>query len=108
MFTMKKILVLLPFLFFIRFLSAQNTVVHDSHAETRTISSFHAIEVSSGIDLILKQGSEEAVAVSASTPEITSRIKTEVENGKLKIYFDNRGWNDDNNNKKKGMKAYVS
>jgi len=106
--TMKKILVLLPFLFFVKFLSAQNTVVHDSHAETRTVSSFHAIEVSNGIDLILKQGNDEAVAVSALTPEIRSRIKTEVENGKLKIYFDNRGWNNENNNKKKEMKAYVS
>lgn len=104
--TMKKLIVLLPFLFFIRFLSAQNTVVHDSQAEARTVSSFHAIEVSNGIDLILKQGNEEAVAVSASTPEIKSRIKTEVANGKLKIYFDNHGMKDWNN--KKELKAYVS
>ncbi len=102
---MKKLIVFLPFLFSIIFLSAQNTIVHDANAEVRKVSSFHAIEVSTGIKLIIKQGSEEAVAVSASTPDIRNRIKTEVENGKLKIYFDNHDWN---NNTKKELKAYVS
>lgn len=103
---MKKLIVLLPVLFFAVLSFAQNTVIHDNHAEARTISSFHAIEVSNGIDLIIKQGSAEAVAVSASTPEIRSRIKTIVENGKLKIYFDNKGMKDWTN--KKELKAYVS
>ena len=87
---MKKLFVFLPFLFSVIFLSAQNTVVHDANAEVRNVSSFHAIEVSNGIDLIITQGNDEAVAVSAATPEIRNRIKTEVENGKLKIYFDNQ------------------
>ena len=103
---MKKLIVLLPALIFTGFVFAQNTVVHDANAEVRNVSSFHAIEVSNGINLILKQGNEEAVAVSAATPEIRSRIKTEVNNGKLKIYFDNRGWKDWNI--KKQLKAYVS
>ncbi|HEX5151275.1 MAG TPA: head GIN domain-containing protein [Parafilimonas sp.] len=103
---MKRLLVLLPLLFSFMFLFAQNTVVHDANAEVRTVSSFHAIEVSNGIDLKIKQGSSEAVAVSASSPEIRSRIKTEVENGRLKIYFDNRGWHDQAT--KKELKAYVS
>ncbi len=103
---MKKIIVLFSFLFSVGFLFAQNTVVHDANAEVRHVSSFHAIEVSNGIDLIIKQGNEEAVAVSASSPEIRSRIKTEVENGKLKIYFDNKDWN--NRNNKNQLKAYVS
>ena len=93
--TMKKLILFLPVLLSVTFLFAQNTVVHDSHAEARTITSFHAIEVSSGINLTIKQGSDEAVAVSALTPEIRSRIKTKVENGTLKIYFDNdglKGW----------------
>jgi hypothetical protein len=105
---MKKLTFFLPLLFFIKFLSAQNTVVHDANAEVRTVNSFHAIQVSNGINLIIKQGNEEAVAVSASSPEIRSRIKTEVENGKLKIYFDKRGWNSWNNSNKKELKAYVS
>lgn len=103
---MKKLIVFLPFLFSIIFLAAQNTVVHDANAEVRNVSSFHAIEVSNGIDLIIKQGDAEAVAVSASSPDIRNRIKTEVENGKLKIYFDNHGWKAGNN--KKELKAYVS
>jgi hypothetical protein len=103
---MKKIIVLLPFLFSVFLLTAQNTVVHDANAEVRKVSSFHAIQVSSGINLIITQSNEEAVAVSASSPEIRSRIKTEVENGKLKIYFDNR--DEKNWNNKKELKAYVS
>lgn len=103
---MKKVLILLPVLFSVTFLFAQNTIVHDANAELRNISSFHAIEVSNGIDLLLKQGSQEAVAVSASDPEIRNRIKTVVENGTLKIYFDNKGLHESNN--KKNLKAYVS
>lgn len=106
MFTMKKLILFLPVLLSVTFLFAQSTVVHDSHAEARTVTSFHAIEISSGINLTIKQGNDEAVAVSALTPEIRSRIKTKVENGTLKIYFDNdglRGWK---NNRE--LKAYVS
>ena len=103
---MKRLIVFLPLLFSVTFLFAQNTVVHDANAEVRNVSSFHAIEVSNGINLIIKQGSSEAVAVSASSPEIRSRLKTEVENGKLKIYFDNHGWHDQTTRKE--LKAYVS
>ncbi|MBS1744729.1 MAG: DUF2807 domain-containing protein [Bacteroidetes bacterium] len=103
---MKKLIALLPFILFLKHLEAQTTVVHDSHAEARTISSFHAIEVSNGIDLILKQGNDEAVAVSATTPEIRNRIKTEVVNGELKIYFDSKGLRSWKNNGQ--LKAYVS
>ncbi|MEP6466314.1 MAG: head GIN domain-containing protein [Parafilimonas sp.] len=105
---MKKIMALLPFLFFAAFLSAQNTVVHDANAEVRKITSFHAIEVSNGIDLIITQSNEEAVAVSAPTTDVRNLIKTEVENGKLKIYFDNQGRKNWNNSNKKDLKAYVS
>src|SRR5258707_542736 len=94
---MKKLIVLLSFLFSVTFLKAQNTVVHDANAEARSAGSFHAIEVSNGIKLIMKQGSEDAVAVSAASPDIRNRIKTVVENGKLKIYFDNDGWKDRSN-----------
>lgn len=103
---MRKLFFAIPFLFSALLLSAQNTVIHDAHAEARTVGSFTAIEVSNGIDLIIKQGNENAVAVSASTPEIRSRLKTVVDNGKLKIYFDNSGWH--NNPTKKELKAYVS
>jgi hypothetical protein len=103
---MKKLFVLFLFLCSIALLNAQSTVIRDAHAQARKISSFHAIEVSNGIDLIITQGNEEAVAVSASSPEIRDRIRTEVSNGKLKIYFDNKGlhgWK-----LKRELKAYVS
>lgn len=103
---MKKLIALLPFLFSFILLTAQNTIVHDANAEVRKVGSFHAIEVSNGIMLMITQSNDEAVAVSASSPEIRSRIKTEVENGKLKIYFDNKGYGNWKNNRE--LKAYVS
>ncbi len=86
---------------------AQSKIVYDNNAQVRNVGSFHAIEVSSGINLILKQGNTTAVAVSASSDDIVARIKTEVENGKLKIYFDRSGWNNWNNKGAK-LKAYVT
>ena len=88
---------------------AQNekNVVVDANAEVRTVSGFSAIEVSGAIDLYLSQGTEEAVAISASSDEIKSRIRTEVKGSTLRIYLDGRGinWKLWNNNK---MKAYVT
>jgi hypothetical protein len=86
---------------------AQGKTYNDRNAEVRTVKSFHAIKVSTGIHLYLTQGNEEAVAVSASDKEYRDRIKTEVsENGTLKIYFDNKwgDWSSDG----KDLKAYVS
>jgi hypothetical protein len=87
---------------------AQDAVINDANVEKRMLSgSFTAIKVSSGIDLYLSQGNEESIAVSASDPKYMNRLKTEVENGTLKIYYDNNGvmWN---NNEKRRLKAYVS
>lgn len=103
---MKKLFVFLPLLFSVVFSFSQNTIVHDDHAQVRNVGSFHAIEVSNGIHLIIKQGTESAVAVSAASPELTDRIRTEIEDGKLKIYFYSKGlvgWEG-----KKDLKAYVS
>lgn len=82
-------------------LQAQN-----GNAEKRTVSSFNKIEVSGGIDLVLSQGSE-SVSVSAEKPEFRDKIKTEVENGVLKIYYE---WKEDKwgSKEKKNLKAYVS
>lgn len=107
---MKKITVLLVLLLSIYSGQAQNekNLVFDANAEARSVKDFSAVEVSGAIDLYLSQGKEEAVAVSAGNQEAVSRIKTEVRNGKLHIYFDGKGWNWktwSNNNK---MKAYVT
>lgn len=87
---------------------AQDTkVISDANATTRSLSgSFTAISVSSGIDLYLSQGNEESLAVSASDPKYLERFKTEIVNGTLKIYYDNKGvtWKGDT----RKLKAYVS
>ena len=91
--------------------SAQKTI-HDANAEKRNVSGYHAIEVSGGIDLYLSQG-DESVAVSATETKFRDRIKTEVKDGVLKIYYERNSNNNSNvhvdldwGNRK--LKAYVS
>jgi len=84
---------------------AQKTI-NDPNAEKRTASGFHAVEVGGGIDLYLSQG-DETVVVSASETRYRDRIRTEVKNGVLKIWYDYKiGLRIETGNKK--MKAYVS
>src|SRR5262249_27803009 len=84
---------------------AQKTI-NDPNAEKRSVSSFHGVEVSGGIDLYLTQG-DEAVAVSASEAKFRDRIRTEVKNGVLKIWVETgSGFHLDWGNRK--LKAYVS
>jgi hypothetical protein len=87
---------------------AQNDkVIRDPNAKARNVKDFHGIHISNGIDLYLSQGSEEAVAVSASSEEYRDKIRTEVEDGVLKIFLDEdwRNWTHWGNRK---LKAYVS
>ncbi|MES1225653.1 MAG: head GIN domain-containing protein [Bacteroidota bacterium] len=103
---MNKILLSTAFLLFGFLAFSQNKVVSDSHAEKRSVSGFHAIKISNGIDLYLSQG-DEAVAVSASDIDVRNKIKTVVEDGVLKIYLDKEDgfhWSWGNQH----MKAYVS
>ena len=89
-------------------LFAQNVEVNDANAVKRSLStSFNAIKVSDGIDLMLTQSSEESLAVSASEPKYLEKLKSEIVDGTLKIYYDNAGmiWN---SNEKRKLKAYVS
>lgn len=88
--------------------AAQSKLINDPNAEARKINgSFHAIAVSSAIDLYVSQGDEEAVAVSASDKNDLDHVITEVDNGVLKIRFQNTGsiiwhW------RGRKIKAYVS
>jgi len=84
---------------------AQKTI-NDPNAEKRSVSGFHAIEISSGIDLYLSQGGE-AVAVTASEPKYRDKIKTEVKDGVLKIWYENNMHMAFEHGDKK-LKAYVS
>ncbi|MFP5042280.1 head GIN domain-containing protein [Parasediminibacterium sp. JCM 36343] len=106
---MKKFLVPILIAFATTSCMGQNekNIVYDANAVARVAKNFHEVEVSGAIDLYLSQGNEEAVAVSGSSSEIAAKIKTEVKNGVLKIYFDNQGsgWKSWGNAK---MKAYVT
>ena len=105
---MKKLFLSLFTLITVVAFAQEKTVVADANAEKRTLSgSFSAITISDGIDLILTQGNEESVAVSASEQKYMERFKTVVENGTLKIYFDNSAVNWAINEKRK-LRAYVS
>jgi hypothetical protein len=102
---MKKLLFLAGAVVMSAFAFAQKTI-HDPNVEVRNISSFTAIEVSGGIDLYLSYG-DEAAAVSAKDEKTRSRIKTEVKNGVLKIYYDSEGFRITMGNNYQ-LKAYVS
>ena len=105
---MKKI-----FLFFLvtsllgNSLFAQKTI-NDPNVEKRTVGSFHGIDVSTGITLWISEGSSEDVAVSASDTEFRDRIVTKVENGILKIHYDNKIGSINKRKESKNLKAYVS
>ena len=84
--------------------SAQK-VVNDPNAEVRSVGSFHGLNISNAFEVIISQGSQEALAVSANHKEDMEFIRTEVEGGTLKIWFDSK-----KKNWRKGrkLKAYVS
>jgi len=104
---MKNILISLFLLATVFTGNAQNTLVVDPNASVRTVSGdFKAIKVSGGIDLYLSQAAEVAVAVSASEEKFKEYIKTEIDNGTLRIYYDDGNKNWSMRNKK--LKVYVS
>ena len=59
--------------------------------QVRSVASFHAVEVSSGIELRLVSGTTQRVEVSADDADQLERLTTEVRDGVLKISFD-RAW----------------
>jgi len=66
-------------------------VFYDKDAQVRKTGDFHSIEVSSAIELQLSPGNENAVAVSGSKENIAA-IRTEVKNGVLKIWYEQKNW----------------
>ncbi|MBI5371733.1 MAG: DUF2807 domain-containing protein [Sphingobacteriales bacterium] len=88
-------------------LGAQQTI-NDPNAVKREVSGFHGIDVATGIELYLTAGSNEEVAVSASTEEYRDRIVTKVENGILKIHYDSKLGSINRKKESKNLKAYVS
>ena len=88
-------------------LPAQKTI-NDPNAEKRDLNGFHGIEVSTGIKLFLTEGTTEEVAVSAATTGFRDKIITKVENGILKIHYENKFFSMNTRKEKKELKAYVS
>jgi hypothetical protein len=103
---MKNLFLSIAFLFTAFISNAQQTIVNDANAEVRQIAgSFTAIKVSGGIDIFISQSDAEAVAVSATEQEYRNNIKTDIESGTLKIYYDgSKGWGKGN----KKIKVYIS
>ncbi len=76
--------------------------------EVREVPTFHALEVSSGIELHLVAGPVQRVEVSADTPENQARIKTTVEDGVLRVKYDilkSKPWRRDHRGR---LQAYVT
>jgi hypothetical protein len=105
---MKK--VILSFLLLTGFLISilGQDVINDAYASKRNVSGFHGIDVATGITLILTEGSEEAVAVSASSTEFRDKIVTEVVNGILKIHYETKTGSINKKHENKRLRAYVS
>lgn len=93
------VLALLPF-----GLMAQKVIINDPNVAVRTVAPFHSIRVSNAIDLFLSQDESESLAVSAAKEEYRDRIKTVVEDGVLKISFDNEKFRFMGNMK---LRAYI-
>jgi hypothetical protein len=105
---MKILLLLFVSIISLSAFAQETKVINDANAVKRSVSgSFTGISVASGIQLYLSQGNEESVAVSASEQKHLDRLITEVVNGTLKIYYDNKGesWKSKG---KANLKAYVS
>jgi hypothetical protein len=87
-------------------LPAQKTIIHDPNVELRPVKGFHGIDVSNAINIYLSPGDQETVAVSASDVKWRDRIRTEIQDGVLKIWLDGHGLRWQGGNKK--LKAYIS
>jgi hypothetical protein len=85
-------------------LMAQKVIINDPNVAVRTVAPFHSIRVSNAIDLFLSQDDTESLAVSAAKEEFRDRIRTVVEDGVLKISFDNDRFNFSGNMK---LRAYI-
>lgn len=104
---MKKILISLVAIIFTISATQAQKVVYDDNVQKRNISSFHAIETSSGIEVIISKADKEELAVSVGSTGYLDEVSTVVENGVLRVSRkgDWKFWNKWKNWK---VKVYVS
>ncbi|MFV0590539.1 MAG: head GIN domain-containing protein [Draconibacterium sp.] len=99
--TPKTLLILIMLAF-----AGVGTVLAGNETQNRKVRNFNAIKVSTGIDLYISMGNEESVKIVADD-DIIDDIKTEVENGTLRIYMkQNNSWFNWGGNTSR--KAYVT
>lgn len=102
---MKYLFTLLAFSWLATHTLGQKTV-YDDKAVKREVDHFNSIEASAGIEVLIAEGDEEALAVSAPDEKWLNKLKTETVGDVLKIYLDNTwDWNVPKNWK---FKVYVS
>ena len=85
---------------------AQQTVINDKNATTRSVTSFTGIKASGGIDVYLSQGDDYSLAVSASEDKFRDNIRTDVRNGVLVISYDDDHFSRHYGDKK--LRVYIS
>ncbi|MFN4285860.1 MAG: head GIN domain-containing protein [Lacibacter sp.] len=103
---MKQWMCLILFITSVLSASAQQSFV-ENEAEYRNVAPFRKIRVGDGIELIITQSEKVSVAATASRPEYLRRLKTEVVDDMLKLYYDRESLSDWTASGKK-LKVYVS
>ncbi|WP_439506285.1 head GIN domain-containing protein [Sediminibacterium sp.] len=81
---MKKLVLLASIILLAMGTYAQKTVA-ESNAQKRAVKSFHSIDVSSGIKVMLTKSDNEELAVAVGDPAYLEYIETTVKDGVLKI-----------------------
>ena len=104
---MKKIFVLLIATVFNFAISFAQQEVKESNSQKRDITTFHSIDVSSGIEVIITKGDKEELAVSVNDLSYLNQVKTVVSNGVLKILREGE-WKFWNTWKNWSVRVYVS
>jgi hypothetical protein len=104
---MKKILVAFAVILLAASSVIAQKIVYDDHVEKRNVNSFHAIESSAGVEVIITKGAKEELAVSASDKDVLNKVETVVKNGVLKISRET-DWKFWNSFKNVHIKVYVS
>ena len=107
---MKFVLILLLSIFFF---AGRSTVVDASTPATKTEDrpsekQFHAVSVSTGIELWLTQGNEQKITAEGR-PEDLKDLRTEIRGGQLRIYEERHsGWLSRKSVKSSRIRVYVS
>lgn len=103
---MKKIFLLLFLIIFVTASVFSQITINDPNAVKVDVKNFHSIQISGAFNVYLIQSNEDGVAISAADDKYRDNIKVEVNNGVLKIYFDNKSFLKGIGGRK--LKAYIS